>query len=55
MTERLFARVKQMNGIDNNKSWSKHTPWKQPNYDRNKKISQRFVKAESYLHVASRG
>jgi hypothetical protein len=33
----LFARVKQMEGIDDDKYWSKRLPWKQPKYDRTKK------------------
>ena len=52
--ERLFARVKQMDGIDDDKYWSKRPPWKQPNYDRDKKSHEALQKLKSTLHVASR-
>jgi hypothetical protein len=45
----LFARVKQMEGIDDGKYWSKRPSWKQPKYDREKKISQSYAKAEKHF------
>jgi hypothetical protein len=53
--ERLFARVKQMEGIDDDKCWSKRPPWKQSKYDRDKKFHEAMQKLKSTLHVASRG
>ena len=52
--EKLFARVKQMNGIDDDTYWSKHPPWKQQKYDRNTKSYKALQKLKSSLHVASR-
>jgi hypothetical protein len=53
--ERLFARVKQMEGIDDDKYWSKRPPWKQPKYDRDKKSHEAMQKLKKNLHLASRG
>jgi len=47
--ERLFDRVKQINGIDNDKYWSKRPPWKPLKYDRNKKSYEALRKAEMAL------
>ena len=52
--ETLFARVKQMEGIDDDKYWSKRPPWKQPKYDRDKKSHEALQKLKSNLHEASR-
>ena len=52
--KKLFARVKQMNGIDDDTYWSKHPPWKQQKYDRNIKSYKALQKLKSSLHVASR-
>ena len=49
--EKLFARVKQMDGIDDDKYWSKRPPWKQSNYLREAtcKLLFSFCKAFSDL------
>ena len=52
--EKLFARVKQMNGIDDDKYWRKRPPWKQSNYLRGMKSDKALQKLKSSLHVASR-
>ena len=52
--EKLFARVKQMNGIDDDKYWSKRPPWKQSNYLRGVRSDKALQKLKSSLHVASR-
>ena len=49
-----FARVKQINGINDGKSWSKRPPWKQPKYDRNKKSHKALQKLKGILQVTSR-
>lgn len=33
-----------MDGIDDNKYWSKHLPWKRPKSDRNKKSNEALEK-----------
>jgi hypothetical protein len=53
--ETLFAGVKQMEGIDDDKYWVKRPPWKQPKYDRDKKSHEVMQKLKSTLHLASRG
>ena len=50
----LFARVKQMNGVDDDKYWRKHPPWKQSNYLRNMKSDKAFQTLKRNLHAASR-
>ena len=50
--EKLFARVKQMNGIDDDRYWSKRPPWKQPKYDRNNKSYEAMQKLKSSLYTA---
>ena len=50
--EKLFARVKQMDGIDDDRYWSKRPPWKQPKYDRNKKSYEAMQKLKSSLYNA---
>lgn len=50
----LFARVKQMNGIDDDKCWSKYPPWKQTKYDCDNKFYEAAQKLKSSLHIASR-
>ena len=50
--EKLFARVKQINGVDNNRYWRKRPPWKQPKYDRNKKSYEAIKKLKSSLYTA---
>jgi len=52
--EKLFARVKQMNGVDENKYWRKRPPWKQSNYLRGVRSDKTLQKLKSSLHVASR-
>ena len=52
--EKLFARVKQMNGIDDDKYWSKRPPWKLSNYLRGVRSDKALQKLKSSLHVASR-
>jgi hypothetical protein len=52
--ETLFARVKQMEGNDDDKYWNKRLPWKQPKYDC-KKSHKAMQKLKSTLYVASRG
>jgi hypothetical protein len=44
-----------MEGIDDDKYWSKRPPWKQPKYDRDKKSHEAMQKLKKNLHVASRG
>ena len=44
--EKLFARVKQMNGVDDDKYWRKRSPWKQSNYIRSMKSKKSLAKAE---------
>jgi hypothetical protein len=44
-----------MEGIDEDKYWSKRPPWKQPKYDRDKKSHEAMQNRKSALHVASRG
>ena len=43
--ENLFARVKQINGVDDDKYWRKHPSWKQSNYLRNMKSDKAFFKS----------
>jgi hypothetical protein len=52
--KRLFARVKQMEDIDDDKYWSKRPPWKQPKYDHDKKSHEAMQKLKSTLHLALR-
>ena len=52
--EMLFARVKQMNGVDDDKYWRKHPPWKQSNYLRNMKSDKAFQKLKRNLYAALR-
>jgi hypothetical protein len=52
--ETLFARVKQIEGIDDDKYWSKRPPLKQPKYNRNKKSNKALQKLKNILHLASR-
>ena len=52
--EKLFARVKRMNGVDDDKYWRKRPPWKQSNYLRSMKSDKALQKLKSNLHVASR-
>ena len=52
--EKLFARVKQMNGVDENKYWRKRPPWKQSNYLRGVRSDKTLQKLKSSLHFASR-
>ena len=49
--EKLFARVKQMNGIDDDKYWSKRPPWKLSNYLRGVRSDKALQKLKSSLHV----
>ena len=44
--EKLFARVKQMNGVDDDKYWRKRPQWKQSNYIRSMKSKKSLAKAE---------
>ncbi len=53
--ERLFPRVKQMNGIDDDKYWAKRPLWKRPNYDRETKSYTALQNLKNTLHVASHG
>ena len=52
--EKLFARAKQMNGIDDDKYWSKRPLWKQSNYLRGMRSDKALQKLKSSLHVALR-
>ena len=45
--EKLFARVKQMDGIDDDKYWSKRPPWKQSNYLRGVRSDKALQKLKS--------
>ncbi len=47
--ERLCAGVKQINGIDDDKYWSKHSPWMQPKYYRDKRLHKNLQKAERHF------
>jgi hypothetical protein len=47
--------VKQLEGVDDDKYWSKRPPWKQPKYDRNKKYHKAMQKLKNTLHLALRG
>ena len=51
--ERLFARVKKMDGIDGDKFWSKHPRSKQPKYDGDMKFREalRKLKEIGRAHV----
>ena len=42
-----------MNGIDNDKYWTKHPPWKQLVYVCYKKYHKALQKLKGTLHVAS--
>lgn len=43
-----------MDGIDDNKCWSKHLPWKRPKLDCNKKSNEALQKPKkNILHIAS--
>lgn len=44
-----------MTGIDNDKSWGKRPPWKQPKHNRDKKKSHKTTQSlKRSLHIASR-
>ena len=53
--ERLFARVKKMDGIDGDKFWSKHPRSKQPKYDGDMKFREALRKLKGIFHVRSCG
>jgi len=53
--ERLFARVKKMDGIDDDKFWSKHPPSRQPKYDGDMKFREALRKLKGIFHVPSCG
>ena len=45
----LFAGAKQINGIDDDKYWSKHSPWMQPKYYCDKRLHKNLQKAERHF------
>ena len=53
--EKFLDGFRQMNGIDDDKYWSKHPPWKLSKHDRNMKPHKTLRKLKKILHVASRG
>lgn len=44
-----------MNGIENNKYWSKHPLWRQLKYDCEKKSLETLQNMKGILHVTKRG
>lgn len=53
--ERLFLRVKQMNGVEDDKYWVKCSSWKQLKCGYDKKSHKALQKLKATLHVASWG
>ena len=52
--DELFVRIRQMEGIDDDKYWSKRPPWKHPKYDRDKKARTALQKLKSTMRCTSR-
>lgn len=53
--EILFTKVKQINGVNDDKYWTKRPPWKHPKYDDDKKSQELLCEPKGTLHVASHG
>ena len=51
--EKLLARIKQMNGVDYDKYWSKRPPWKQSKSYHDKKSHKALQKLKNSLYVAT--
>lgn len=51
----FFTKVKQINGVNDDKYWTKRPPWKHPKYDDDKKSQEPLCEPKGTLHVASHG